>query len=218
MDRFTDEDRLFFKQSPLFTSLQDDQFEQLIKLARQVNYNTGDVLLTEGECSDSIFIVIKGSVDLYKNNKIDKVSNRVLSRQLIATMQVGQSLGEMRLVQDMPSTLTAEAAEPTLVAELSIKALRSPEYNDCFRGLLSAIILIQNNRLLSGNVNFVTSTNEKTKKMKQLSFTIFITFIIAIVLFQTGAALYYMTHTEDFCSIMKPKMNQGSSGFESIRS
>ena len=66
---------------------------QMKKLFKQA----GDVILNEGEVSTDAYIILKGQVDVIKNNEI------------IATLQENSLFGEIGLVDQRPRTATCVA-------------------------------------------------------------------------------------------------------------
>lgn len=71
-------------------------------------YKKGEVIITEGEPKGSIFILVEGSVGIYKNNiKISEFH------------QKGTVFGEMSLFLNKPRTATIKATDDAYVAEIN---------------------------------------------------------------------------------------------------
>ena len=71
-------------------------------------YKKGEIIISEGEPKGSIFILVEGSVGIYKNNV--KISDFNLR---------GTVFGEMSLFLNKPRTATIKATEDAYVAEIN---------------------------------------------------------------------------------------------------
>ena len=70
----------------------------------------GDVIFNEGEQAESMYIIMSGSVEIYRN--VDKQDYRV------ATFSSPEVFGEMGLLTKAGRTASARATEPTLLFEV----------------------------------------------------------------------------------------------------
>ncbi|MGD2104214.1 MAG: cyclic nucleotide-binding domain-containing protein [Anaerolineae bacterium] len=86
------------RRSELFSGLTDEQVEKVAALTEQVEYQSGAVVVREGEIGDSVYIVRDGMVEvLVSKGSIPDVPGppRMTS---IVELGPGQSFGEMSLV------------------------------------------------------------------------------------------------------------------------
>lgn len=183
------------KNCQLFRDFQEDMFQQILGASSRIYVDKGEILLTEGESSDALFIIVSGSIQVFKAEKFAK------KQCLITSLSAGESLGEMRLIKDDLCSLTAIAASPSVLMRLSISTLRMKENEECYTLLLISIINILSKRLKIDNQSIVTITGEKKRKIKQLFFSIIIIITLTTLLAEVGFGFYYLTHTEDFCRI-----------------
>lgn len=181
------------KNCQLFHEFDEHEFQQILGTSVRSCFEKGQTIFTEGESSDILCIIISGSVDVYKSEHEGR------KQCLITTLSSGESLGEMRLIQDAPCSLTAIAASPVILLQLSVHTLREKENEKCFSLLLISIINILNKRLKLDNQNIVTISGEKRRKVKQLFYSIIVIVTLGALLAELGFAFYYLTHTEDFC-------------------
>ena len=151
-----------FKKAPLFAEIPDPIFIRILKIAERISYNSGDVLLTEGEHSDDLFVIISGKVDLYKLNEKD------LKPHLVAKVDCHDSLGEMRLLKDDVCSLTAEASGTTEMIKLSIKQLKLEENFELYKALVFSTSHILRDRLITGNESIAYELYKNKRKTKQL--------------------------------------------------
>ncbi len=105
--------------NPLLMSLDPAAREEVVKLARVVNYSRGDVIIQQGEEGEDVYLVRRGSVDV-----------RTLEGGFIVeltTLGPGSLVGEVAEVSNVRRTATVAAAGevealrfpgPRLIAEL----------------------------------------------------------------------------------------------------
>lgn len=66
----------------------------------------GTVIYKEGEVGSSMGIIAKGTIGIYKNNK------------MISTLRVGRTFGEMSVIDTQPRSATAKAEKDTIFLSL----------------------------------------------------------------------------------------------------
>jgi len=194
MDNFSIEELIILRNSPLFSNLSEENINKLLTISYRTSFQKDEILLTEGEHSDKFFIIISGSVALYKNDESK------LHPELIGSLSTSESFGEMRVIQNRVCSLTVKAAEKTEVLWISISELHSPQNQQCYKSIVDSIVAIINDRLYKSNNFLLNKIKEKRKKVKQLIFTLFICGVFALLICELGLALYYVLNTADFCS------------------
>ncbi len=77
-------------------------------------YEAGDdtTLFHEGEKGTYMCLIIKGKVDIYKEDHNDR-------KKIVATIGSGKTLGEMAIIDGEPRSATAIVAEPTTLTILT---------------------------------------------------------------------------------------------------
>lgn len=85
------------RQVPLFAHLDKRETERLSMLADELDVPDGQVLTRQGASGGEFFIVLEGQVAIEKNG------------ERIATMNPGDFLGEIALIDGKPRTATARA-------------------------------------------------------------------------------------------------------------
>jgi CRP-like cAMP-binding protein len=86
---------------PLFQSLSEDNLSSLAKTVARRRASTGDVLCREGEPGDEMYVVLSGTVTLYK-----AVGERETE---LGRLESGAYFGEMALIGDAPRSATIRA-------------------------------------------------------------------------------------------------------------
>lgn len=94
----------FLKSLVLFQDLGDRDLGVLAKALHSRTYHAGEVVFKEGDIGRALFILESGKVTLSRASG-DGAS------QVIHTLQPGEFFGEMALLEQLPRTASAEAAE-----------------------------------------------------------------------------------------------------------
>lgn len=89
------------KQMVLFYNLDSLELIQLSKLVLHKIYQAGDIVVTEGEMGDSLYVVKSGQFRAY-------VTREGVDQQL-AIFNVGESFGELSLVDEHPRSASISA-------------------------------------------------------------------------------------------------------------
>lgn len=90
----------------LFTSLDNEQLLQVMKLIIHKEYKKGEILLFEGEIRNDLVIVNKGQVKAFRNTVDGK-------EQILYIFSEGDFFGEKNLLRDQASNYGVEALEET---------------------------------------------------------------------------------------------------------
>lgn len=108
----------FFRGIPLFKSLTDPELELLSNLTKERIYKKGQIVVSEGNKRDFIYIVKEGKVKLYKSSSDDK--------SIILDIKGENSvLGSHMLFSDSPNTSTIMTIEDSLICVLRIYDIES---------------------------------------------------------------------------------------------
>lgn len=96
---------------PFFTSLSKEERHRVMELFVPVEYEPGQVLITEGEAGPGIFLLLAGSSEVSKIASGERVH--------LATLRAADLCGEMSLIHDQPTSATVTAKEPVEALFLS---------------------------------------------------------------------------------------------------
>ena len=91
---------------PLFADLPSGQIELLEKTAVKKAYSKNTVLFTEGDDSDSLYVIVKGKIKISRTDENGK-------EVVLALLGPGDYLGEMAMLDAEPRSATAMTREPT---------------------------------------------------------------------------------------------------------
>lgn len=111
-------------QVSIFNHLEPDQMDEVLGLTHSVAYRRGETLYRAGDQSDSLYIVSKGRIKIYRLSESGK-------EQLLRILHQGDFTGELALFQEGFHEAYAEAMEDTSVcimkrAELQHLLLKYP--------------------------------------------------------------------------------------------
>ena len=101
------------KRVPLFKDLSKHDIEQVGQLTEEVDVPAGQVLTREGAPGSEFFVIVDGAVEIDVHG------------QIVRTMESGDFLGEIALVDDGPRTATATTTIPTKLLVLGRREFRS---------------------------------------------------------------------------------------------
>ncbi|HOV32929.1 MAG TPA: cyclic nucleotide-binding domain-containing protein [Candidatus Hydrogenedens sp.] len=113
---------------PLFNGLMAEEVEDLIKRGKIIIIRKGETIFHEGMLGSNLFIVLSGKVGIYIKN------------QLITKCHVGDTFGEMAVLNKKPRTATATALEESRLLCLDEKQINDIlEKHVAVRLLLNAV-------------------------------------------------------------------------------
>ncbi len=101
---------------PLFSDLTQEEFNEFTKRMIIHTVPAGKTIVREGEGGSSVFILTRGSVNVYSLIQGKRVD--------LATLQPSDFFGEIAFLTGKPRTATVEAAETTDVLEVADEDLR----------------------------------------------------------------------------------------------
>lgn len=96
----------------IFSALSDSELINIIKLAIKREYIKGEVLCSEGEVSDNLFLIRDGKIKISKMTKSGK-------EQILHILTKGDFFGEANLFDNKESTFTATAISNAKLCTLS---------------------------------------------------------------------------------------------------
>lgn len=120
-----EENKAFLRRVPLFSGLTESQFEQLAAGSARRSYPKGRTIVSEGEPSQSMYILLAGRAKVQRSDSEGK-------EVILAVLGSGEFFGEMSLIDDSPrsaSVITLESCEFMAVSKDAFKAMlaQSPE-------------------------------------------------------------------------------------------
>jgi CRP/FNR family cyclic AMP-dependent transcriptional regulator len=130
-----DENKAFLRRVPLFSGLTEQQLDALAAGSARRSYPKGRTIVSEGEPSQSMYILLAGRAKVQRSDSEGK-------EVILAVLGSGEFFGEMSLIDDSPrsaSVITLESCEFMAVSKDAFKTMlqQSPEVSMAvMRGLV----------------------------------------------------------------------------------
>jgi CRP/FNR family transcriptional regulator len=102
----------------LFSGLRKKELKELAAYCRDGEYSPGSVLISQGERGLGLFILTKGTVRITRANSPDG------AEEVLGTAGVGDVIGEMALLDDLPRSATVTAVDDVTVLVLPLWEFR----------------------------------------------------------------------------------------------
>src|SRR5207248_10355813 len=96
----------------LFSGLRKKDLKDLATYCREGKFSPGSVLISQGEQGLGLFILTKGTVRITRKNTPDG------AEEVLGTAGVGDVIGEMALLDDLPRSATVTAVDEVTVLSL----------------------------------------------------------------------------------------------------
>jgi len=93
--------------TPFLMELDAERREEIATMSKLVELEPGDVLFREGDAANGFYLLESGSVEVLKHESTKGVDHR------IATLESGDSIGEMAVIDDTPRAATIRAIAPS---------------------------------------------------------------------------------------------------------
>ena len=104
--------------SPLFSTFSAQELLAVIRGLNLLNFEPGEIIMSESEPGDSLFVLASGSVRVY----VRSAENR---NKEVRLLEQGSFFGEISLLSGNPRTATITAATPVEILELDRSTLDS---------------------------------------------------------------------------------------------
>jgi diguanylate cyclase (GGDEF)-like protein len=110
----------FLKGVHFFKTLSDNDIVKIQSVCREEIFSPGEVIFSEGSPGKCFFIIINGSVEVWKDYKAP-------NQDLLAVCEEGDAFGELSLIDDSPRSATVVAQRPSRLLSIN---------RDDFRGVI----------------------------------------------------------------------------------
>jgi CRP/FNR family transcriptional regulator, cyclic AMP receptor protein len=92
--------------APLFAALSQEDLEDIAETARIRTYQSGEVIVREGEVATGCFIIASGRVEVVRGEQSSHPT-------VLTTLGAGEFFGEMAVIDDHPRSASVRALEET---------------------------------------------------------------------------------------------------------
>ena len=97
---------------PLFAKLNDQDLEQLAEATVTRTFNKNSIVITEGDSSSSLYIILSGDVKVFVSDEDGKTN-------IVNRLGSGDYFGELSLIDDEPRSASVEAVSKCKISILS---------------------------------------------------------------------------------------------------
>jgi signal transduction histidine kinase len=103
-------DRALLRRAPLFAELSEEDLDGVTSSAESVELAAGDMLATQGEPGDALFVIVSGELQIVKRSGTTDVP--------IAVVGPGEIVGEMSIFEAQPRNASVRAIGPARVIRI----------------------------------------------------------------------------------------------------
>lgn len=93
----------FLRKLSFFDGVDDKTLYESVKKIKLGKYDKGETIISEGDEDDTIFLLVKGSVAVFKNRRYEK-------NRLVGVLKEGEVFGEMALLLEEPRSATVKVS------------------------------------------------------------------------------------------------------------
>jgi ABC-type multidrug transport system fused ATPase/permease subunit len=112
VDQYGDVEASRLHEIQLFSHLDHNLLSALAKKLFIERFAAGDVIITEGEVGDKLYLIARGQVEVLSSNPAGK-------QRTLNVLRTGDHFGEMALLYDIPRTATIRARTPVQLYSLN---------------------------------------------------------------------------------------------------
>ncbi|GHO67310.1 hypothetical protein KSD_11890 [Ktedonobacter sp. SOSP1-85] len=103
----------------LFSTLNKKELQEIAKNCQERTFSAGSTLFSQGDPGVALYVLTQGNVRISQANNSDR------AEEVIGSAGVGEVLGEMALLDELPRSATVVAAEDVTVLVLPVWEFRS---------------------------------------------------------------------------------------------
>src|SRR5262249_36620831 len=111
--------------SVVFDRLRPAELDLIIASCRLVDANVGQLLLTEGMKGEGLYIVLEGEIEIFLPEYVAAGTMRRPSRVHLNRLGSGRCFGEYGVIDDQPSSASAQAVTPARLCLLTSTDFRN---------------------------------------------------------------------------------------------
>ncbi|MFP4483406.1 MAG: ATP-binding protein [Spirochaetaceae bacterium] len=146
----------FLRNVYFFRDLPDADLHRVAGRCKEVVYETGDTVFTEGSRGDRFFIVLDGQVEVWKDTD-------GLPDSLLAVHGSGHLFGEMALVDDLPRSATVRVRDRARLLYLTREEFRSAIQNS--PGMALSVLRALSAMIRTSNESYVCKLQERNQQL-----------------------------------------------------
>jgi signal transduction histidine kinase len=143
----------FLKGVYFFRGLSDEEIERIRQVCHQAEYQPGQVIFREGDQAERFYIVLDGSVEVWKD------------KDLLAVHTSGHLFGEMALIDELPRSATVVVRDRARLAHIN----RNDFHQIILENSRIAVSILRSvsDMVRRSNENFVQSLREHNLELEK---------------------------------------------------
>jgi len=162
-DFFKDNEELIdkLKQIPVLEAFSDSDLQELLQMAKLMQFEPGELILREGAYDNWIFYLVSGKAKIVKNGK-----------ELVTLRRIGDVFGEMGIIGGTVRSASVEAIDKTvcLATDISVIDQMPKEKRSDFKYVIfRSFAEILANRLRETTAELMKCKDEVERLKKELS-------------------------------------------------
>ena len=142
---------------PFLQEASPEVLDGLVKVARERNFQTGQVVVEEGSTGRELYVILQGMVEVVKGRAAEEMA--------LALHGPGEFFGEMALIEAVPRFATVRALQPTRLLEFSEQELNSVLAQQ--PTLLNHIVRVLMARLRESDLKMISHLQQKNRELAQ---------------------------------------------------
>jgi CRP/FNR family transcriptional regulator, cyclic AMP receptor protein len=158
----------FIERLPFFKEFSDAEREKVVHTSGIFEkYKAGDTIISEGETTAAVFVILKGEVVIQKKAKVDVTEHHISPKNQvdfsIKQLKPGSIFGEISLISQRPRNTSAIAlSNQVVVMKITEKIIEKFNFS-IQRKLQNQLIHILVERLEDMNEQFIKLKSSKLK-------------------------------------------------------
>lgn len=151
----------FLSKISLLSNVSPELLSELAKIATEREYAKGDLIIQEQMDASEIFIIVKGSVSVYRSIPTGEIIN-------LATLGPNEILGEISFIDNQTRSATVEALQPTTVLVFPATDVKKLFLQDPKTALHVMEILVVRVKELHNKIEDLTTKNLEQRTMRTI--------------------------------------------------
>jgi CRP/FNR family transcriptional regulator, cyclic AMP receptor protein len=158
----------FIERLPFFKEFSDAEREKMLQTSGIFEkFKAGNSIISEGETTAAVFVVLKGKVTIQKKVKADVTENHISPQKqvdfTIKELEPGSIFGEISLISQRPRNTSAIASSNQVVVMKITEQIIEKFNFSIQRKLQNQLIIILVERLEDMNEQFIKLKSNKLK-------------------------------------------------------
>ncbi len=140
---------------PFLGEASPEVLDGLVKVARERDFQTGQIVVEEGSTGRDLYVILQGMVEVVKGRAAEEMA--------LAIHGPGEFFGEMALIEAVPRFATVRALQPTRLLEFSEQELNSVLAQQ--PALLNHIVRVLMARLRESDLKMISHLQQKNREL-----------------------------------------------------